>query len=55
MFDSFFLLLVNYCVLMQMLAYNLFEIHTLQVDACIYLWRWDTNIVVSDVDGTITR
>ncbi|XP_019245089.1 PREDICTED: phosphatidate phosphatase PAH2-like isoform X1 [Nicotiana attenuata] len=26
-----------------------------QVDACIYLWRWDTNIVVSDVDGTITR
>ncbi|XP_060199464.1 phosphatidate phosphatase PAH2-like isoform X2 [Lycium barbarum] len=26
-----------------------------QVDARIYLWRWDTNIVISDVDGTITR
>ncbi|CAN4092728.1 unnamed protein product [Withania somnifera] len=26
-----------------------------QVDAHIYLWRWDANIVISDVDGTITR
>ncbi|KAL3840391.1 hypothetical protein ACJIZ3_024982 [Penstemon smallii] len=26
-----------------------------QVDARIYLWRWDTRIVISDVDGTITR
>ncbi|CAN4122702.1 unnamed protein product [Withania somnifera] len=26
-----------------------------QVDACTYLWRWDANIVISDVDGTITR
>ncbi|KAF3683454.1 Phosphatidate phosphatase PAH2 [Capsicum annuum] len=26
-----------------------------QVDARIYLWRWDTNIVISDIDGTITR
>ncbi|KAF9622514.1 hypothetical protein IFM89_031918 [Coptis chinensis] len=26
-----------------------------QVDARIYLWKWDTRIVVSDVDGTITR
>ncbi|PHT45840.1 Phosphatidate phosphatase PAH2 [Capsicum baccatum] len=26
-----------------------------QVDARIYLWRWDSKIVVSDVDGTITR
>ncbi|XP_049348869.1 phosphatidate phosphatase PAH2-like isoform X1 [Solanum verrucosum] len=26
-----------------------------QVDARIYLWRWDANIVISDVDGTITR
>ncbi|KAF3622863.1 hypothetical protein FXO38_31061 [Capsicum annuum] len=25
-----------------------------QVDARIYLWRWDSKIVVSDVDGTIT-
>lgn len=27
----------------------------LQVDAQIYLWRWDTRIVISDVDGTITK
>ncbi|KAA8528545.1 hypothetical protein F0562_035900 [Nyssa sinensis] len=26
-----------------------------QVDARIYLWRWDTRIVISDVDGTITK
>ncbi|KAG0449770.1 hypothetical protein HPP92_015818 [Vanilla planifolia] len=26
-----------------------------QVDARIYLWTWDTQIVISDVDGTITR
>ncbi|CAI9786461.1 unnamed protein product [Fraxinus pennsylvanica] len=26
-----------------------------QVEARVYLWRWDTNIVISDVDGTITR
>ncbi|MCD9644115.1 hypothetical protein HAX54_032099 [Datura stramonium] len=26
-----------------------------QVDACIYLWRWDSKVVISDVDGTITR
>ncbi|PIN10032.1 Protein involved in plasmid maintenance/nuclear protein involved in lipid metabolism [Handroanthus impetiginosus] len=26
-----------------------------QVDARIFLWRWDTLIVISDVDGTITR
>ncbi|KAK1422209.1 hypothetical protein QVD17_25169 [Tagetes erecta] len=26
-----------------------------KVDARIYLWRWDTQIVISDVDGTITR
>ncbi|XP_019174469.1 PREDICTED: phosphatidate phosphatase PAH2-like isoform X2 [Ipomoea nil] len=26
-----------------------------QVDAQIYLWKWDTRIVISDVDGTITR
>ncbi|CAJ1972679.1 unnamed protein product [Sphenostylis stenocarpa] len=26
-----------------------------QVDAHIYLWKWNTRIVVSDVDGTITR
>ncbi|CAA0822129.1 Phosphatidate phosphatase PAH2 [Striga hermonthica] len=26
-----------------------------QVDARIFLWRWDTRIVISDVDGTITR
>ncbi|KAH6758968.1 phosphatidic acid phosphohydrolase 2 [Perilla frutescens var. frutescens] len=26
-----------------------------QVDARIFLWRWDTKIVISDVDGTITR
>ncbi|XP_019245087.1 PREDICTED: phosphatidate phosphatase PAH2-like isoform X2 [Nicotiana attenuata] len=28
---------------------------TQQVDARIYLWRWDSKIVISDVDGTITR
>lgn len=26
-----------------------------QVDARIYLWKWNTQIVISDVDGTITR
>jgi phosphatidate phosphatase LPIN len=26
-----------------------------QVDARIYLWKWNSRIVVSDVDGTITR
>ncbi|KAL8130899.1 phosphatidate phosphatase PAH2-like [Apium graveolens] len=26
-----------------------------QVDARIYLWRWDTRIVITDVDGTITK
>nr|XP_043636898.1 phosphatidate phosphatase PAH2-like [Erigeron canadensis] len=26
-----------------------------QVDARIFLWRWDTHIVISDVDGTITK
>ncbi|XP_042390333.1 phosphatidate phosphatase PAH2-like isoform X1 [Zingiber officinale] len=26
-----------------------------QVDARIYLWKWDTQIVISDVDGTITK
>ncbi|KAF5758963.1 putative phosphatidate phosphatase [Helianthus annuus] len=28
---------------------------TQKVDARIYLWRWDTRIVISDVDGTITK
>nr|AEA07503.1 putative lipin 1 isoform A [Brassica napus] len=28
---------------------------TQQVDAHIYRWRWDTKIVISDVDGTITK
>ncbi|KAJ4930472.1 hypothetical protein NE237_008259 [Protea cynaroides] len=26
-----------------------------QVDARIYLWKWNTRVVVSDVDGTITK
>ncbi|KAI3726688.1 hypothetical protein L1987_66488 [Smallanthus sonchifolius] len=26
-----------------------------KVDAKIYLWRWDARIVISDVDGTITK
>ncbi|XP_057971382.1 phosphatidate phosphatase PAH1 isoform X2 [Malania oleifera] len=26
-----------------------------QVDAHIYLWRWNAKIVISDVDGTITK
>ncbi|XP_050213034.1 phosphatidate phosphatase PAH2-like isoform X2 [Mercurialis annua] len=26
-----------------------------KVDARIYLWKWNTRIVISDVDGTITR
>lgn len=29
--------------------------HDIQVDAKIYLWKWDTRVVISDVDGTITR
>ncbi|KAK7267559.1 hypothetical protein RIF29_20236 [Crotalaria pallida] len=28
---------------------------TQQVDAHIYLWHWNTRIVISDVDGTITK
>ncbi|XP_076925470.1 phosphatidate phosphatase PAH2-like isoform X1 [Bidens hawaiensis] len=28
---------------------------TQKVDARIYLWRWDSRIVISDVDGTITK
>ncbi|XP_020275805.1 phosphatidate phosphatase PAH1-like [Asparagus officinalis] len=28
---------------------------TQQVNAHIYLWKWNTRIVISDVDGTITR
>lgn len=28
---------------------------TLQVDAHIYLWKWNARIVISDVDGTITK
>ncbi|XP_057722492.1 phosphatidate phosphatase PAH1-like [Arachis stenosperma] len=28
---------------------------TQQVDAHIYLWKWDAKIVISDVDGTITK
>ncbi|CAB4314832.1 unnamed protein product [Prunus armeniaca] len=28
---------------------------TQQVDAHIYLWKWNARIVISDVDGTITR
>lgn len=26
-----------------------------QVEAHIYLWKWNTRIVISDVDGTITK
>ncbi|CAK9874312.1 unnamed protein product [Sphagnum jensenii] len=26
-----------------------------QVDAKVYLWKWNTRIVISDVDGTITK
>ncbi|XP_018484931.2 phosphatidate phosphatase PAH2-like isoform X2 [Raphanus sativus] len=32
-----------------------FTFSTNIVDARIYLWKWDARIVVSDVDGTITR
>ncbi|CAK7341769.1 unnamed protein product [Dovyalis caffra] len=28
---------------------------TQQVDCHIYLWKWNTRIVISDVDGTITK
>ncbi|PRQ32627.1 putative phosphatidate phosphatase [Rosa chinensis] len=28
---------------------------SLQVDARIYLWKWNTHIVIADVDGTITK
>ncbi|XP_077213369.1 phosphatidate phosphatase PAH2-like isoform X2 [Tasmannia lanceolata] len=30
-------------------------LETRQEDARIYLWKWNTRIVVSDVDGTITK
>ena len=34
---------------------SLLDMHSSQVDAIIYLWSWDTRIVISDVDGTITK
>uniref|UniRef100_M4E0V2 LNS2/PITP domain-containing protein n=2 Tax=Brassica campestris TaxID=3711 RepID=M4E0V2_BRACM len=36
----------------EFLEHNRF---VLMVDAHIYRWRWDTKIVISDVDGTITK
>lgn len=29
--------------------------NVVQVDARIYLWKWNTRVVISDVDGTITK
>lgn len=34
---------------------NLITLDTMQVDARIYLWKWNARIVISDVDGTITK
>ncbi|CAN7128119.1 unnamed protein product [Brassica rapa subsp. narinosa] len=49
------LLLINKELLVSppgFLEHNRF---VLMVDAHIYRWRWDTKIVISDVDGTITK
>jgi len=40
-----------YCYFFSILKYSF----DYQVDAQIYLWKWNTRIVISDVDGTITR
>jgi phosphatidate phosphatase PAH1 len=34
---------------------NSVKIYLPQVDARVYLWKWNTRIVISDVDGTITK
>jgi phosphatidate phosphatase PAH1 len=34
---------------------NSVKIYLPQVDAKVYLWKWNTRIVISDVDGTITK
>lgn len=36
-------------------CYKFFNCFTEQVDARIYLWKWNTRIIISDVDGTITK
>lgn len=28
---------------------------TCRCEATIYLWNWDDKVVISDIDGTITR
>ncbi|QHN88456.1 hypothetical protein HN51_042378 [Arachis hypogaea] len=35
--------------------YSTAMLGTQKIDARIYLWKWNTRIVISDVDGTITR
>lgn len=35
--------------------YSLRALFFKQVDAHIYLWKWNARIVISDVDGTITK
>jgi phosphatidate phosphatase LPIN len=28
---------------------------TCRCEAAIYLWNWDDHVVISDIDGTITK
>lgn len=50
------------CLCSQMKLYTVIKFCLLrysncakQVDAHIYLWKWNARIVISDVDGTITK
>ncbi|KAF9598272.1 hypothetical protein IFM89_026195 [Coptis chinensis] len=36
-------------------SFSTMVLGTQQVDAHIYLWKWNARIVISDVDGTITK
>lgn len=40
---------------LSLLIFLLYWCLNYQVDAHIYLWKWNARIVISDVDGTITK
>lgn len=40
---------------MQSWIFLVTRAYVYQVDAHIYLWKWNARIVISDVDGTITK
>lgn len=40
------------CLVVHSISFKFFM---KQVEAHIYLWKWNTRIVISDVDGTITK